>query len=73
MSLSSAAQWRAEVPALLALSRERARERIATSVQLAAQVNDFAQMAYAFLYDGARHLLAVGYNVDQFRRVDGGA
>jgi len=67
-SSSSAADWRQDLPALLALGRQRARQRIATTSQVAMQANDFAQMSYAFLYDSARHLLAVGYNVDHFRR-----
>ena len=31
----------------------------------------FAQMEYGFLYDRARHLLSIGYNVDE-RRLDAG-
>ena len=45
-----------------------AQARIATIDQLAQQATDLAAMDYTFLYDRTRHLLAVGYNVDAFRR-----
>jgi cyclic beta-1,2-glucan synthetase len=51
--------------------RERARERLALIEQLAQQVDELAQMDYRFLYDSARDLLAIGYNVDA-RRLDAG-
>ncbi|WP_426661989.1 GH36-type glycosyl hydrolase domain-containing protein [Rhodanobacter aciditrophus] len=51
--------------------REQARERIAYIEQLAQQAAALAQMDWRFLYDGARDLLAIGYNVDE-RRLDGG-
>ncbi|CAM5299590.1 Cyclic beta 1-2 glucan synthetase OS=Rhodanobacter lindaniclasticus OX=75310 GN=B1991_15675 PE=4 SV=1 [Rhodanobacter lindaniclasticus] len=51
--------------------RERARERIAQIEQLAQQADELAQMDYRFLYDGARDLLSIGYNVDA-RRLDAG-
>ena len=35
---------------------------------LASQCEELARMEYDFLYDGARHLLAIGYNVDERRR-----
>lgn len=47
---------------------EHIAERIALCQALAQQADAFAAMEWAFLYDSARHLLAVGYNVDQFRR-----
>jgi cellobiose phosphorylase len=52
-------------------TRERARERFAAIEQLAQQSGEFAAMDYSFLYDGARDLLAIGYNVDE-RRLDAG-
>lgn len=61
---------------LLALRRHvsegstRARERIAALDALAAQAADLACTDYEFLYDGTRHLLAIGYNVPE-RRIDG--
>ena len=55
----------------LALGVERARLRIAELERLAHIAGQFAQMDYAFLYDPARHLLAIGYNVDDQRRDTG--
>ncbi len=49
--------------------REHARERIALVEHLAQQADALAQMDYRFLYDSARDLLAIGYNVDA-RRLD---
>ena len=47
----------------------RARERIAALVDLASLSGELArQMEWEFLYDRARHLLAIGYNVDEGRR-----
>jgi len=51
--------------------RERASARIAALEQLAQQAGELALMDYRFLYDSARDLLAIGYNVDQ-RRLDAG-
>ncbi|NGY06632.1 glycoside hydrolase family 94 protein [Solimonas terrae] len=47
---------------------ERALQRIAACERLAGQAGDFTAIEYEFLYDRTRHLLAVGYNVDEFRR-----
>ncbi|MDZ7622819.1 MAG: glucoamylase family protein [Candidatus Competibacteraceae bacterium] len=46
----------------------RARERIAALEHLALQACELAQMDYDFLFDEARHLLAIGYNVSERRR-----
>jgi len=51
--------------------RERARERIAVLEQVAMETGELALMDYRFLYDRARDLLAIGYNVDE-RRLDAG-
>jgi cyclic beta-1,2-glucan synthetase len=51
--------------------RERARERIAVLEQVALETGELALMDYRFLYDRARDLLAIGYNVDE-RRLDAG-
>ncbi len=45
-----------------------AQERIAGIDRLASQCGEFARMEFGFLYDAARHLFAVGYNVDERRR-----
>jgi len=57
-----------EIRALLALGGARARARIAQGEALAVQAAGFAAMDYEFLYDRARHLVAIGYNVDERRR-----
>ncbi len=54
-------------PVLQDASR-RARERIAALELLALQAGELAQMDYDFLFDEARHLLAIGYNVSERRR-----
>ena len=58
---TSPGQWN---EAALAARRERLR-------QLSEQVGTMAEMDFAFLYDPARDLLAIGYNVDD-RRHDAG-
>jgi len=63
--------WLASFCPLLTLVSQRARQRIATIESLARQAGEMAVVDYAFLYDKARHLLTVGYNVDQ-RRCDTG-
>ncbi|MDD0809352.1 glucoamylase family protein [Curvibacter sp. RS43] len=55
--------------ALVALASQRARTRQAECLALAARVQALADMHWAFLDHPARHLLAIGYNVDQ-RRLD---
>lgn len=45
-----------------------ARERIAELERLALQAGELATMDYGFLYDKARHLLAIGYNVGEQRQ-----
>lgn len=52
----------------LTLAKTRAHERIEQCGQLASQATEFATVEYDFLYDKSRHLLAVGYNMDEFRR-----
>jgi cellobiose phosphorylase len=46
----------------------RARERVAEIERLSLLCEALAQMDYEFLYDRARHLLAIGYNVAERRR-----
>ena len=54
-----------------ALAAERARERIHQLERLAHVAGQFSLMEYDFLYDRTRHLLSIGYNVDE-RRLDQG-
>ena len=50
-----------------ARAQERARERIQQLERLAHIAGQFSLMEYEFLYDRARHLLSIGYNVDEHR------
>ena len=47
----------------------RAAKRIAVMERLAQAAGDLARMEYGFLFDKTRHLLSIGYNVDN-RRCD---
>ncbi|MGK2941504.1 MAG: GH36-type glycosyl hydrolase domain-containing protein [Immundisolibacter sp.] len=65
---------RDEFAAVLGLVKQgssRARERIAAIDALALQAGKFAYVDYDFLFDKARNLLTIGYNVDE-RRLDAG-
>lgn len=53
------------------LAQERARERVHQLERLAHIAGQFSLMEYEFLYDRGRHLLSIGYNVDE-RRLDPG-
>ncbi|MGA8020304.1 MAG: glucoamylase family protein [Desulfobacterales bacterium] len=57
-----------ELRRLITQASRRARERIAVIKRLARQSGELADMTYDFLYDKARHLLAIGYNVAERRR-----
>jgi len=46
----------------------RAKGRIAAIERLALQAGELARVEYDFLFDKARRLLAIGYNVDERRR-----
>ena len=60
--------WVDDLQRLIAKASHRARERIATVEELAAQSSRFASMEYDFLFDKGCHLLAIGYNVGERRR-----
>ena len=62
------AQWWAELQRLVAECNQRAQKRIAVLQQLALRAGELARMEYDFLFDETRHLLAIGYNVDDRRR-----
>jgi cellobiose phosphorylase len=53
------------------LATRRARERIHQLERLAHIAGQFSLMEYEFLYDRARHLLVIGYNVDEHRLDNG--
>ena len=61
-------EWSRELRRLVMEGSRRARERIADIERLAQQAAEFAGLEYDFLYDKARHLLAIGYHVDEQRR-----
>jgi cyclic beta-1,2-glucan synthetase len=58
-----------ELRRLLIQASRRAQARIAAIERLALKSSELARMEYDFLFDKARHLLAIGYNVDE-RRLD---
>jgi len=60
-----------ELRRLIPQARRRAEERVAAIERLARQCGELADMAYEFLYDRARYLLAIGYNVAELRRDSG--
>jgi len=71
--LSSAATpeergWLDELRRFIAEASQRARQRIAAIEGLALQSSTLAQAEYDFLFDEARHLLAIGYNASERRR-----
>ena len=53
---------------LVKVASDRANERINLIKNLANQANEFSRMKFDFLYDASRHLLSIGYNVDDRRR-----
>ena len=55
----------------LAEASRRAKEAIGALERLALRAGDLARMDYDFLYDKARHLMAIGYNVGERRRDPG--
>lgn len=64
-------QWLIILRPLLYLAKDRVAERILHSEQLTLQATEFATMEYDFLYDKSRHLLSIGYNLDDLRRDNG--
>jgi cyclic beta-1,2-glucan synthetase len=60
--------WWGELHPLITEASHRARSRIAVIERLARQSGELADMEFDFLFDQARHLLAIGYNVGDRRR-----
>ncbi len=58
--------------AAITLAATNARARIAAIRALADKCNDYADMEYDFLHDKSKHLLVIGYNVDD-NRLDAGS
>jgi cellobiose phosphorylase len=59
--------WPPEQRADVGHARQRAAARLAEIDRLALLASEFAMMQYDFLYDRTRHLLAIGYNVQDHR------
>lgn len=55
----------------IALAVTRAKERLALIDELQRKCNKLADMEYEFLYDRSKHLLSIGYNVEEHRRDNG--
>ena len=64
----AATEEESELRRLVEVASSRARARIAAIEHLATQSAEFASIEYDFLFDKARHLLAIGYNVGERRR-----
>ncbi|MBN2060772.1 MAG: cyclic beta 1-2 glucan synthetase [Deltaproteobacteria bacterium] len=62
-------EWLGQIRPLITRASYRARDRIAAIDRLAREAGKLAYMEYNFLFDKARHLLAIGYNVAE-RRLD---
>jgi cellobiose phosphorylase len=61
-------RWLDQLRQAITEASRRANERISTLERLALQAGELARMEYDFLYDKARHVLAIGYNVGERRR-----
>ena len=57
-----------ELQSFIVAASRNARARIAAIEGLALQCESLARMEYDFLFDETRHLLAIGYHVDERRR-----
>jgi cellobiose phosphorylase len=57
-----------EIRGLIREASQRAGERIEAIEKLARQCGELAQIEYGFLFDKARKLLAIGYNVSERRQ-----
>jgi cyclic beta-1,2-glucan synthetase len=60
--------WFTELREKVSTGEQRALERLATIEQLARVTGEFAEADYEFLYDPARRLLAIGFDVSERRR-----
>lgn len=61
-------EWFLQLRALISEGGERANERSNALEQHMMRCREFADIEYEFLYDEARRLLAIGYNVSERRR-----
>jgi cyclic beta-1,2-glucan synthetase len=63
--------WLAGLRPLVALASQRAAQRLAEIDRLALQAGELSEADYSLVYDRTRHLMVVGYNVEQQRRDTG--
>jgi len=61
-------EWLDKLRRHIAAASRYAQERITAIERLALLLSELATMEYDFLYDKARHLLAIGYNVGERRQ-----
>jgi cellobiose phosphorylase len=61
-------KWLEDLRPLVVEASRRACSRIAVIERLAWQSSELSHMEYNFLFDKARHLLAIGYNVSEHRQ-----
>ena len=69
--VSNEREWLEDFRRALAEASRRAGDAIGALERLALQAGELARMDYGFLYDKARHLMAIGYNVGERRRDPG--
>ncbi len=60
--------WFFQLRQMIAEAGKRAAKRIASIEKLALDCGELADIEYDFLFEEARRILAIGYNVDDFRR-----
>lgn len=60
--------WLSRLRDAVVRGSERAAQRLSDLERLADRCGELADVDYEFLYDQDRHLLAIGYNVDDHRR-----
>ena len=60
--------WLDDFERLVRKATRLAKEQLVTIERLSVKTFDLADMEYDFLYDRSKHLLSIGYNVDEHRR-----
>ena len=63
-------EWLGRLRDAVAAAGDRAADRLNAIDELAMQCDELATVEYDFLYDQSRHLLTIGYNVNELRRDD---
>lgn len=60
--------WLETLAGFVAAGSRKAHSRLAAIEEMIKVCDEFSDLEYGFLYDESRHLLAIGYNVDEVRR-----